>query len=155
MAARGWLWGAGPYWSRLPLVAERPLQIPTGRGTTLYKQPMIFDLSAGERLHRNGEIADVSELTPEYCADRIKRDDTFFTARSSKGLLAICEGDYRSFHAIVAVGAVRGAVVHWLWDLSVMGYGQDRAGFFFELFDFFTWMETWSDCSLSEVAKGP
>jgi hypothetical protein len=154
---RHWLievgYGAGPEWGLLPLVAERPLQIPTGRGTTLYKQPMIFDLSAGERLHTNGEFADVSELSPEDCADRIKRDDRFVTARSSKGLLAICEADYGSFDAIVAVGPMRGAVVLWLYDMSTMGYRQDRSGFFFDSFDFFTWMETRIDRSLSQLEK--
>jgi hypothetical protein len=153
---RDWLlevgYGAGPDWGLLPLVAERHLQIQMSGTTTLHKQPMIFDLSAEDRPYPIGEIADISELTPEDCADRIKRDQTFVTAQSAKGLLAICEADYGSFDAIVAAGPMRGAIVHWLFDLGAMVYPETcGAGFWFGSLDYFTWMETWLDRSLDSL----
>ena len=120
----------------------------------LHRQPAIFDLSVDDGPHAIGQIADVSELTPEGCADRVNRNDCFITAQSARGVLAICEADYGSFDAIVAVGPLRGAIVGWLLDKSVFGLSHldCGAGLLFESFDYLTWIETWLDSSLNKLA---
>jgi len=153
---RDWLlevgYGVGPDFGLLPIVAERCFQVPTFRpsgGTMLHRQPAILDLSVDDGPHAIGQIADVSELTPEGCAERISRNDPFITVQSARGVLAICEADYDSFCGIVAVGPMRGAIVAWLLD-----YRHDcGAGLLFISFDYLTWIESWLDRSLNELAK--